>query len=141
LQYNYRQTPFYDVCEEEIRAFYATERTLLGDLTCASVAMLHRMFGCRCRLSRASELAASPASNRSILETVEADVLVLPDAVFARDARGDWPLERFLYEEPLYRQHFEGFEREMSALDLFLNYGQEAASILSAGREARDGGA
>jgi hypothetical protein len=29
----------------------------------------------------------------------------------------------------------------MSALDLFLNYGQEAASILSAGREARDGGA
>ncbi|MFK7845291.1 MAG: WbqC family protein [Rhodothermales bacterium] len=37
------------------------------------------------------------------------------------------------FTEPAYRQHFEGFEPGISALDIVCNYGPEASGIIAGG--------
>lgn len=133
LVYNYRQTPFYAYYEETIEVFFSREWTHLGELTCASTSLLHRMYSLQCELIQASTLPGAPASIDTIIDAIEADILMVPAEVYDQEV-GAYPrVERFDYDEPVYRQHFEGYEKQLSALDLFFNYGPEAASLMRSG--------
>ena len=85
----------------------------------------------RCKLVKASTLDGYPQSVQDILEVITATEW-LTDHDFEQDI-GDLSAKRLTYEEPAYRQHFEGFEREITALDLLCNYGPEAGGVIREG--------
>lgn len=136
FEYNYRTTPFFEFFESDLRPLYDRRWTHLGELTCAGVAVLHRLFGLSCRLVRASELPGRPDTLPAVTAALEATELLVPAAAAAHDRRLVAPLHVMHFETPVYRQNFEGFEPDLSALDLLFNYGPEARTLLRQGVQA-----
>lgn len=134
LQYNYSQTPFYAYVERQIESLLSSTGPYLGDITCASVSLLHRVYRMNCRLVRASELEQKPDSLQAILERFPDHRLVSPASSYTQDQRVVPDAERFVFDEPIYRQHFDAFEYDVSALDAFCNIGPDALDLLEAGR-------
>ena len=77
---------------------------------------------------RASELSGRPASMQAVLAC-------LPEGSLVRSTGIPEPLAQMelQYHHPQYRQAFEGFQSQMSTLDLLFNYGPESARILQSG--------
>lgn len=136
LQYNYRQTPFYDYYEAHIASFFERNWTTLGDLLAGSVSLICEMYGLKCKLVRASELPEMPNTMTSIISALDSGITVLlPDNSYDQDVEAIPNAQRFKFKEPAYRQHFDGFEEKISSLDLFFNYGPEAGKMLHTGTQ------
>ncbi|PEN14996.1 hypothetical protein CRI94_01510 [Longibacter salinarum] len=130
FMYNYRSTMYFEYYEDRFRPMFDEEEwPTLADLTCRSVEVEAKLMQIDTPIIRASELNGAPASVDDILATMDAEgesLLCLPDtaAVNAKTGRDVHVLQFDL--EP-YRQNFEGFEAEMSAMDFAFNYGPDAA--------------
>ena len=116
--------------EKDIHKVYETTWKDLAGLTYATVALFRDLFKIKTNLIRASTLPGEPNTLISVLEQVESGTLVSPVAAFQKDRMVVDCIERFTYQEPEYRQHFEGFEPDITAFDLLCNYGPESIRIL-----------
>ena len=107
--------------------------TVLADLTCATVELIHALLGLPATLIRASTLTGAPGDLKSLVERAGPASLLAPAASAPYDAQAVAPLQVLRYQHPRYRQAFDGFEPGMTALDVLFNYGPEAASIIREG--------
>ena len=130
LRFNYSQTPYFSFYESEL-TFLNTPAETLAEITCASIEAIHRMYGLTCRLLRASELDGCPSSLEAILELLNPRSLVSSTHSFESDRGRYHTVDRFHFQEPEYRQHFDGFEYDITALDALSNYGPEAKRMTS----------
>ena len=73
----------------------------------------------------------------AVADAVEPQTLLAPEEVVAVERSQVAKVEGFRYEEPTYRQTFDGFEPGQSVLDVLFNYGPEARSIIDQGVPAR----
>ncbi len=125
--FNYSQSAFFPFVEDAITELYNQDWEKLAGLTCQTVSLLHEMFQMSCRLVRASELDGYPQSVEEILKVIPVTERVIEHE---REDDGRGLSRLFTFDEPLYRQHFEGFEQNITAMDLICNYGPEAAGIV-----------
>ena len=137
FQYNYGNTIYYPFFEDRVAGIYEAEWNTLADLTWSTIKLFHKLFSLKCKLIRASELERISNSLSAILDQFEFDEYVSPGASFDKDKEVVATISRFEYSEPRYRQHFEGFEPEITAFDVLCNYGAEAAGQVSAGFRVR----
>ncbi len=129
LIFNYSSTPFYAHFEPELQAFLDTAWTTLADVTTASMHMIARWLGIRTRIRLLSELggAADLAACGSVIG--ERRVIVHSDAVRHDSTKID--VNQVLNFSSLpYVQNFDGFEADLSVLDLIFNWGPEALPML-----------
>lgn len=133
LEFNYRQTPFYDFYERDVASFFENRWTTLGDLATDSLILIREMYGLKCEMVRASALPGAPGTLSSIIECFDFSELLVGADTYEQDASvvsSAWRLE---FDEPTYRQHFEGHVAQLSGLDLFFNYGPETSNMLRTG--------
>ena len=130
FQYNYGNTIYYPFFEDRIASLYEPSWIKLADLSWATIDSLHKLFSLNCSLIRASELEKEAGSLSLILDQFDySEYLTLADS-YARDKRGNVLATCFEFTEPVYRQHFEGFEPEVTAFDVLCNYGAEARGLI-----------
>jgi len=133
FMFNYRSTAYYEYYEAEFEDFFKQQWLSLGDLTCASVALICKLLNVQTDVRRASEMEEHPAGMSEVLRVNGADALFVPASVAAHDRPATDKVRVVRYIHPQYRQNFAGFEAGMSMVDLLYNYGPEAMAI------ARDG--
>ena len=133
LEYNYRSTPYFEFFEPELGPLVQGTWTHLADLTCATTRFVFEQFGIDTDILRASELPGAPATLEAILEEVGREPLVSPPEAARHDAGSGSAVRVASFEEPTYRQNFEGFEPGMSAVDLLFNYGPRGISSVREG--------
>ncbi len=131
--YNYRTTPYFEFYEPRLEELFQQEWRTLGELTCATVLLTLQFFEIDVPVVRASELVGRPASMAEIVRVLAANTLLLPEATAPIDRAAAPRVYALRFEEPVYRQHFEGFVPGMTALDLLFNLGPvEARALLEA---------
>lgn len=131
--FNYRSTMYFEYYEEDFMPLLETTWERLGPLTTRSVELLSELLEIDTPLRRASELPSAPGSVPAVLDALEEydDVqLVAPPAAAEHDAAHAPAVSAFYYDEPTYRQNFEGFEPGMSTADMLFNYGPETRALL-----------
>lgn len=137
LAYNYSTAPYYAHYAPGLHALLEQEWNTLSDLTSATVVWTHGALRVPCTLALASHLPDAPDVVMEVLQAVGARTLItLPESEAADRAAAhaaDADLDVLAYDEQPRRQNFDGFEPGLSALDLLMNYGPEAAGVLTAG--------
>lgn len=131
IMYDYRSTPYFEFYEDRFHTLFDEEWTTIGEFTSASLERVCELLEIDTELIRLSELDNPPFTFEAASETLPGgDLLCLPDtAEYNRQfAPG---LEELVFEEPVYRQNFPGFESGMSVLDMLFNYGPETVSLIS----------
>ena len=131
--YNYRSTMYFEFFEDVFRPFFECSWERLSRCTCRSVELLAEMFGFGTSITRASALNDCPRSVSAVVQTVEAESVVVAEESDLSPVPAGVEVRTFSYDHPTYRQNFEGFEAGMSAADLVFNYGREAQRILARG--------
>lgn len=136
LMYNYRSAPFYHAYAPGVQALLQHPPVTLGALTCHSVTLMARWLGVAGRLVSASRLPGRPDTLPAILGILEGPVMLLtrPEARSTDSGHGV-PVAVGRFTAPTYRQTFDGFQPDLSALDLLFNYGPDARRII---RESLD---
>ncbi|MFN1834737.1 WbqC family protein [Balneola sp. MJW-20] len=133
LEYNYRNSIYFDFYEAEIRndLNMAFEFDTLLEF---NLYFLSRMFrylelGISCELS--SQLDNYNEDPDKFAAAAGADILFQEYEArnYQRQANGNI-LKTALDEHPVYKQHFEGFESECCVLDLIFQYGPESFRVL-----------
>lgn len=128
LHYNYQTTPFFNHYFPEIERLYSRPWTHLGDLTCSTVRLINQWVGGKAELIVASDLEQRGLSLESVIASQK---LIVPhEAVHAEHFNAT---HVYSYQHPLYHQNFNGFQPEMTVLDLLFNYGPASADILMRG--------
>ncbi len=131
--YNYRTTPYFEFYEPRLEAIFRQTWKTLGALTCATFLLTLQLFEIDTPVVRASELVGRPASMAAIARVLAADTLLLPEATASIDRVAAPQVCVLRFEEPVYRQNFEGFVPGMTALDMLFNLGPvEARTLLEA---------
>ena len=130
MQYNYGNTIYYPFYEDQLASLYATSWDMLADLGYASIELFHKLFGLNAQLCRATELEGQPATLPAILKHFAYSELVVPAQAFEKDKTLIQSVSLFDFVEPEYRQHFEGYEPEITAFDILCNYGTESRSLI-----------
>ena len=128
LQFNYRTTPFFEFYEHRLRPIFDRDWERLSELTAASVEILRDLIGIETPILLASQLSRAPSTLDDILEVAGRADLVIPRVSRSVDAALAASVLEF--DPPRYRQNFEGYEPEMSALDLLFNYGPSCLTMI-----------
>ena len=131
FQYNYASTPYYAFFEKNLQEVYTPTWEDLAGLTHATVVLFRDLFKIRTDLVRASTLPGEPNTISSVLEQLQPGTLVSPEEAFQKDRLFIDCIECFSFEEPEYRQHFDGFEPDITAFDVLCNYGPESIRVLA----------
>lgn len=134
FMYNYRSTMYFEFFEDRFRPVFEEEEwRKLGHLTSRTVEIVARLIGVDTEILRASELPGAPNSVSSLLETLDAgsSPLLVPESTAAVDGSAADDVQVLSFDLPSYRQNFEGFEPDMSAMDLAFNYGPEAGRMIA----------
>lgn len=139
LATNYQTAPYYDHYAPALFDLLGQPWPTLGALTAATVRWAHRALRAPSDLVLASALPDAPRDLAAVLRGFGPDRLVtLPESAATDRASADAvgvEVEVLRYAERPRRQNFPGFEPGLSALDLLMNYGPEAAGTLAAGGE------
>ncbi|WP_236568020.1 MULTISPECIES: WbqC family protein [unclassified Nocardiopsis] len=142
----YRKAPYWRDYREEIAHLYEQEWESLTDLAVATTRMLMRAFGIDTPLMLASEIGEFPGHKSELLAQIcaKAGATTMLSGDGARDYLEPETLRRYgidvewqEFRHPVYPQHScdpADFVPRLSAIDLLLNTGPEALSVL---REAR----
>jgi hypothetical protein len=131
--YNYSTAPYFDYYAHHFEPLFEQRWNNLGELTCASVEVLHRLLNMESNMIRASSLPEAPSSWQEVLAAVGSHEISLPRETTQPDGPPLPGQDVFNYAEPPYRQNFDGFVPGMSAVDLLFNYGPEASLVLRQG--------
>lgn len=133
LTYNYSSAPFFVFYSQDVYDLLHQNWKYLGELTCATVELLSSWFGLETRVLRASSLETRPSGLTAAVSYFNGADLLVTEETARHDAEAVSEAALLRFDEPGYRQNFEGFEPGMTALDLLFNYGPEARSILLQG--------
>ena len=142
LDMHYARAPYRDQYLPELRELYDASWTKLSDLNKATVHWLLQAYGIKTSVHSASEYTAREEPTDRLIDlcrAVEAThYLSGPGAEQYMDKprfeASGIRLDRQAFTHPIYRQLYEPFEPNLSALDLLLIQGPEALTSL---REAR----
>lgn len=130
FEYNYRSAPYFDYYAHHFAGFFAGTWAHLADATTASIRILAGAYGIGTPIERLSALAPGAGTWAAAVATLgEGRLLVPADDPHAAD---DPPPATLAFEHPSYRQNFEGFQPEQSAVDLLFNHGPRALDLLRA---------
>jgi hypothetical protein len=129
LEYNYRTTPYFEFYEDQFRQFYKNRWVYLGDVTWNSIQLVHNCLGFTGRLIRLSEHGGEVGATDVLDRKTDFEPVITSEMIPWRYAYNPYEIKVLAYEEPAYRQNFEGFFPGMSILDLLFNYGPEAISL------------
>ena len=136
LMYNYRSAPYYSAYAPDLHVLLDDPPVRLGDLSCRSVAIMAGWLGVGDRLVRATDLPGQPDTLAAILDVLDGpQVLLTRPAALDSDRGHGVRVAVGRYTPPTYRQTFDGFEPDLSALDLLFNYGPDARRMI---RESLD---
>jgi len=130
LNYNYRNSIYYDFYEPEISADFnkATEFTYLIDFNTYFRDRLFTYLYLQKKLELASQLPEYDSDPDLFAGYIGADVIFqeYKSRHYQRQAK-----KRIdpVFTHPIYRQHFEGFEPWCSVLDVLFQYGPTAYTI------------
>ena len=130
LAYNYRSSPYFEYYEDQIIEVIDREWVSLGELTVASVALLHKLLGAKSRLVVASQIDRRPETTADLMRAAGEAQLVNLTEPGCQLPPIDNSVHVIRCEPEPYRQVFNGFEAGMSMLDLLFNYGREACSMM-----------
>lgn len=130
LEYNYRNSIYYDFYEPEIRADFVSARdfTFLMEFVLYIQRRLLRFMDINIAYERASELPEYTSDPDLLAERLDADLLYQE-----HDSRHyQWQAKHQSepdFEHPQYHQHFEGFEPWCCLLDVLFQFGPESFRI------------
>lgn len=127
-------SPFFSHFEPEIRAILETSFANLADITSKTTIWLAKSLFPETKIIRASELTSRNQSLADILKTINPTTFVtLPESA-DRDCQitesFGLTVEVLDFREQPRRQNFPGFVPDCSSLDLLLNYGPAARSLV-----------
>jgi hypothetical protein len=125
LQFNYRSTPYFEFYEPEVRPFFDLRDDHLASITCQSVQLLVALLDLPVQVVRASEVAGKPATIAEMMEATCCSGLAVLEDERLPDV-GRIPVHRLRPQRTTYRQNFDGFEAQMSGLDVLFNLGPAA---------------
>jgi hypothetical protein len=129
---NYNDTPYYAPHEDYLEAIYITKYDKLIDLNMNIIHFLKDAFDIKTKIIFASELGFASRSTERLIDITEA----LGGNVYLSGPAGRNYLDVSLFERrgidvefqdfkhPAYKQHYEGFIPNMSAIDALFNVGE-----------------
>ena len=129
---NYKDTPHYNIYENEIKIIYEKRYDKLLDLNMAVINLLKDAFDINTKIVFSSELGFISKSTERVVEIVEA----LSGDVYLSGPRGRDYLDVSLFEKkgikvkfqdfrhPVYKQRYEDFIPNMSTIDALFNVGK-----------------
>ncbi len=129
---NYKKSPYYFNYEEEIRKIYSGEFKNLLDLNLSLINFMKNTFGINTKLILSSELGFTSKATQKIIDIVEA----IGGDTYLSGSGGKNYLDLTLFEKsrinvnfqdfkhPIYKQSYEGFIPNMSAIDALFNVGK-----------------
>ena len=129
IRANYLKTPYYSIYENEIRRIYKKRYEKLIDLNMNLIHFLMKVFDIDVKLVFSSEFLFTSKSTERLVEIVEA----LGGDIYLSGAKGRDYMDVSLFEKkgvkvefqdfthPVYKQRYEGFVPNMSAIDALFN--------------------
>ncbi|MDY6966844.1 MAG: WbqC family protein [Halobacteriota archaeon] len=129
---NYKDTPYYSTYEEEIKMIYEETYDRLVDLNMDLIKFLMKAFNIKTEIVFSSNLGLASKSTERLVDIVEA----ISGDVYLSGPAGVNYLDLSLFEDkgikvefqdfkhPVYRQRYNGFETNMSAIDALFNVGE-----------------
>ena len=139
IKNNYIDAPFYRTYEEEIKEIYEGTYDRLIDLNMNFINFLMKAFDIDVEIIFSSNMGLTSKSTQRLVDMVEA----LDGGVYLSGSAGINYLDVSLFankgiqvefqdfNHPVYRQRYEGFEPNMSAIDALLNIGEIPKRILN----------
>lgn len=136
--YSYGRAPYFSQYRDELAAIYALPVSRLVDIIDPLRQFLLRALAISTPLLRSSDLDVSGVKSDLILNICRhLGTETYLSGPFGRDyldlnsfAAAGIAVEWHDYDHPVYKQTFPGFEPYMSALDLVLNHGPDAGTIV-----------
>ena len=131
IEANYRATPYYALYEDRLETIYANKYDKLIDLNMNIINFLKGAFGIKTKITLASELDFVSGSTERLVDITEA---LGGDVYLSGPAGRDYLDVSFFgnrgislkfqeFEHPVYKQRYEGFIPNMSAIDALFNVG------------------
>jgi hypothetical protein len=132
IRANYLKTPYYSIYENEIRRIYKKRYEKLIDLNMILIHFFMKKFDINVELMLSSEFWFTSKSTERLVEIVEA----LGGDIYLSGAKGRDYMDMSLFEKkgvmvefqdfthPVYKQRYEGFVPNMSAIDTLFNVGK-----------------
>ncbi len=131
IEYNYRNSIYYDFYEPEIKADFesAREYIYLQPFALYIQERLFRFMDISVETSRASQLKNYTSDPDQLARQMGADILFqeYDSRHYQRQARTK---SDPVFTHPIYRQHFEGFEPWCCILDVLFQFGPESFRII-----------
>jgi WbqC-like protein family len=145
LNMHYARVPYRDHYLSELRELYAEPWVKLDDLNKAIIQWLLKAYGITTAVQSASDLTAREEPTDRLIDLCRAVGATAYLAGPGADHYMDKPrfeaseirLEMQAFTHPIYRQMYEPFEPNLSALDLLLVQGPEALTTLRRARAMR----
>lgn len=133
LEYNYRNSVYYDFYEPEIRSDFesATEYDFLLDFNLYLRGRIFRFL----ELDRLPEMILSSKLKKynsnpdQLAENLSADEYYQEPGARHYQRQGK-NRSKLTFKHPVYRQHFDGFEPDCCLLDLLFQYGPESFRVI-----------
>ena len=128
---NYKDTPYYSEYEKEIKKIYEKRYDKLVELNMKMINFLKKAFDIDTKIVFSSDLGFTSKSTKRLVEIVE----TLGGDVYLSGPMGRDYLDVLLFENrgikvefqdfkhPVYKQRYEGFVPNMSAIDALFNTG------------------
>jgi hypothetical protein len=132
IQDNYKDTPYYSVYEKEIRRTYEKTYNKLLELNMGLIIFLNKAFDIDVKIIFSSDLEFTSKSTERLVEIVE----TLGGNTYLSGPKGRDYLDVSLFDKngikvefqdfkhPVYKQRYEGFVPNMSAVDALFNVGE-----------------
>ena len=129
---NYLKTPYYSRYDNEIRRIFKNRYEKLIDLNMDLIHFLMDAFGINTKILYASDVGFTSKSTERLVEIVEA----LGGDIYLSGPKGCDYMDMSLFEKrgvevefqdfkhPAYKQRYEGFVPNMSAIDALFNVGE-----------------
>lgn len=129
---NYKDLPYYATYENDFEMIYKDDYNKLIDLNLEIIFFLMDAFDIRTKLVFSSDLGFTSKSTERLVDMVEA----LDGDIYLSGIAGREYLDTSLFEDkgiklefqdfkhPVYRQNYEGFIANMSAIDALFNIGK-----------------
>ncbi len=145
LEVHYARAPYRDLYLPQLHQLYSTSWVKLCDLNKATVQWLLMAYGINTPVRCASEYLAREEPTDRLIDLCRAvgatQYLAGPGAEHYMDRRrfeaAEIRLEVQAFHHPIYRQIYEPFEPNLSALDLLLMQGPEALTTLRHARTVK----
>jgi hypothetical protein len=134
LMFNYRSAPYFEYYEPRLRPIFEQEWASVGPLALATISFVIDALDLSVDLVPTSTLSTAPTSLQAVLAHDTAAPLLLAEDVVSHDASTATAAGRsckvLQLDLPAYDQNFEGFEPNMSVVDLLFNYGPSTRLML-----------